>query len=93
MIEGILVLYRTRARSLFDLKVFVDTDADVRFIRRLQRDVAERGRTLESVIASTCQRCARPSPVHRTVEALRRRDRAARRDERTRTRMLVARVR
>ena len=37
-------------RRLMDVKVFVDTDADTRFIRRLQRDVAERGRTMESVI-------------------------------------------
>jgi uridine kinase len=50
VVEGILTLYEPDLRSLFDLKVFVDTDADVRFIRRLQRDVAERGRTIESVI-------------------------------------------
>lgn len=50
VVEGILVLYEPDLRALFDLKVFVDTDADVRFIRRLQRDVAERGRTPESVI-------------------------------------------
>jgi uridine kinase len=50
VVEGILTLYEPELRSLFDLKVFVDTDADVRFIRRLQRDVAERGRTIESVI-------------------------------------------
>ena len=37
-------------RGLMDIKVFVDTDADTRFIRRLRRDVAERGRTMESVI-------------------------------------------
>ena len=37
-------------RELMDIKVFVDTDADTRFIRRLQRDIAERGRTMESVI-------------------------------------------
>lgn len=51
VVEGILTLYEPELRTLFDLKVFVDTDADVRFIRRLQRDVAERGRTIESVIA------------------------------------------
>jgi len=50
VVEGILVLYEPELRELFDLKVFVDTDADVRFIRRLERDVADRGRTTESVI-------------------------------------------
>jgi uridine kinase len=49
-LEGILVLYEAELRELFDLKVYVDTDADIRFIRRLERDVAERGRTPESVI-------------------------------------------
>jgi uridine kinase len=51
VLEGILVLYPPELRDLMRLKVFVDTDADVRFIRRLQRDVAERGRTPESVMA------------------------------------------
>lgn len=51
VVEGILVLYEPELRDAFHLKVFVDTDADVRFIRRLQRDVAERGRTVDSVIA------------------------------------------
>jgi uridine kinase len=37
-------------RDLFDIKVFVDTDADIRFIRRMERDIAERGRTRESVV-------------------------------------------
>ena len=50
IVEGILVLYEQRLRERFHLKVFVDTDADIRFIRRLQRDVAERGRTPESII-------------------------------------------
>lgn len=50
VVEGILVLYEARLREIFDLKVFVDADADVRFIRRLERDVRERGRTPESVI-------------------------------------------
>lgn len=49
-IEGILVLYERELRELFDLKVYVDTDADIRFIRRLERDVAERGRTASNVI-------------------------------------------
>lgn len=50
VVEGILVLYEPELRDLFDLRVFVDTDADVRLIRRLERDVAERGRTLASVL-------------------------------------------
>jgi len=50
VVDGILVLYDRALRERFDLKIFVDTAADVRLIRRLQRDVAERGRTTESVI-------------------------------------------
>ncbi len=50
VVEGILVLWDAELRALMDLKVFVDADPDVRFIRRLSRDVAERGRTTESVI-------------------------------------------
>jgi len=50
IIEGILIFADAPLRDLMDIKVFVDTDADTRFIRRLQRDVAERGRTMESVI-------------------------------------------
>jgi uridine kinase len=50
IVEGILVLSDARLRGLMDVKLFVDTDPDVRFIRRLMRDVKERGRTLESVI-------------------------------------------
>ena len=48
--EGILALYDANLRDLYDLKVFVDTDADLRFIRRLQRDVVARGRTHDSII-------------------------------------------
>jgi uridine kinase len=51
VVEGILVLWEPTLRERFDLKVFLDTDADIRFIRRLQRDVAERGRSYESVIS------------------------------------------
>ena len=51
VVEGILVLYDPPLRDRFDLKVFVDTDADIRLIRRLARDVAERGRTPESIVA------------------------------------------
>lgn len=50
IVEGILVFTDPALRDLMDIKVFVDTDSDTRFIRRLQRDVAERGRTMESVI-------------------------------------------
>lgn len=50
LIEGILIFADRALRELFDIKIFVDTDADIRFIRRLQRDIAERGRTVESVI-------------------------------------------
>jgi len=50
LVEGILIFAETQLRELFDIKIFVDTDADLRFIRRLRRDIAERGRTAESVI-------------------------------------------
>jgi uridine kinase len=50
IVEGILVFTDADLRALMDLKVFVDTDADTRFIRRLERDVAHRGRTMASVI-------------------------------------------
>ncbi|KHE70629.1 uridine kinase [Halobacillus sp. BBL2006] len=50
IVEGILVLEDERLRDLMDIKVFVDTDADVRIIRRMLRDINERGRTLDSVI-------------------------------------------
>ncbi|MFD1038567.1 uridine kinase [Virgibacillus byunsanensis] len=50
ILEGILILEDPRLVDLMDIKVFVDTDADVRIIRRLLRDIKERGRTLDSVI-------------------------------------------
>ena len=50
LVEGILIFSDPDLRELFDIKIFVDTDADLRFIRRLQRDIKERGRTAESVI-------------------------------------------
>ncbi len=50
LVEGILILAEPVLRELFDMKIYVDTDADLRFIRRLERDVAERGRTPQSVI-------------------------------------------
>ncbi|MFW5814815.1 MAG: uridine kinase [Spirochaetota bacterium] len=48
--EGILIYFDARLRDLIDLKLFVDTPDDIRFIRRLQRDVKERGRTVDSVV-------------------------------------------
>lgn len=50
VVEGILVLWERRLRERFDLKIFVDTPADLRLIRRLRRDVAERGRTTDSIL-------------------------------------------
>ena len=50
LVEGILIYTEAKLRSLFDVKIFVDTDPDLRFIRRLERDIHERGRTTESVI-------------------------------------------
>ena len=50
IVEGILIFENKQLRDLMDIKIFVDTDADVRLCRRIRRDVRERGRTLESVI-------------------------------------------
>lgn len=50
ILEGILVLEDERIRKLADIKIFVEADDDLRFIRRLKRDTSERGRTIESVI-------------------------------------------
>ncbi len=50
LVEGILIFAEPELRQLMDIRIFVDTDADLRVIRRLQRDVTERGRTVESVI-------------------------------------------
>lgn len=50
IVEGILIFAEPRLLELMDIKVFVDTPDDIRFIRRLQRDLAERGRTIDSVI-------------------------------------------
>lgn len=50
LVEGILIFALAEIRDLLDIKIFVDTDPDVRFIRRLNRDMTERGRTLESVV-------------------------------------------
>ncbi len=50
LVEGILIFSEKELRNQLDIKIFVDTDADIRFIRRLKRDIEERGRTAESVI-------------------------------------------
>jgi len=50
IIEGIMILEDKRLRDLMDIKIYVDTDEDVRVIRRIIRDIKERGRTLDSVI-------------------------------------------
>ena len=50
LIDGILIFTNRELRELMDIKIYVDTDADIRFIRRLERDMNERGRSLESVI-------------------------------------------
>ncbi len=49
IVEGILVFVEPALRELFDVKIYIDTDADVRFIRRLRRDLEDRGRSVESV--------------------------------------------
>jgi uridine kinase len=61
LVEGILVLVEPELRKLFDVKLYVDSDADVRFIRRLRRDIEERGRTVESVCE---QYLATVRPMH-----------------------------
>lgn len=50
LIEGILVLAHQQLRDMMDIKIFVDTDSDIRLIRRISRDVGERGRSIESVV-------------------------------------------
>ncbi|HCS38146.1 MAG TPA: uridine kinase [Anaerolineaceae bacterium] len=50
LVEGILIFADASLRELFDVKIFVDTDSDIRFIRRLDRDITERGRTTENVV-------------------------------------------
>jgi uridine kinase len=51
LVEGILIFAEPELRELFDVKIFVDTDADLRFIRRLQRDLSERGRSIDRVVS------------------------------------------
>lgn len=61
IIEGILLFENKTLRDMMDIKIFVDADADIRFIRRLLRDVQERGRTLDSVVE---QYCTTVKPMH-----------------------------
>ena len=61
LIEGILIFVEPALRDLCDVKLFVDTDSDIRFIRRLQRDISERGRTADSVVK---QYLATVRPMH-----------------------------
>ena len=61
IVDGILIFENKELRDLMDIKIFVDTDADIRFIRRLLRDVEQRGRTLNSVVS---QYCATVKPMH-----------------------------
>ena len=61
LVEGILIFVEKELRDLMDVRIFVDTDADVRLIRRLRRDIAERGRTLDSVVQ---QYMATVRPMH-----------------------------
>jgi uridine kinase len=55
LVEGILIFSDPALRELFDIKIFVDTDPDLRVIRRLRRDLTERGRTLDSVVSQYLQ--------------------------------------
>jgi uridine kinase len=61
IVEGILIFAEPELRRLFDVKIFVDTDSDIRFIRRLERDINERGRTTETVVH---QYLATVRPMH-----------------------------
>lgn len=61
LVEGILIFADRVLRRTMDVKIYVDTDPDIRFIRRLERDIAERGRTMESVIQ---QYLATVRPMH-----------------------------
>jgi uridine kinase len=61
LVEGILIFAERSLRELMDIRIFVDTDADIRFIRRLHRDIFERGRSLESVVE---QYLATVRPMH-----------------------------
>lgn len=60
LVEGILIFVEKKLRQLFDMKLYVDTDQDICFIRRLRRDIVERGRTMDSVVNQYLQ-MVRPS--------------------------------
>ncbi len=61
LVEGILIFVEKSLRELLDMRIYVDTDADIRFIRRLQRDMIERGRSLDSIVK---QYMATVRPMH-----------------------------
>jgi uridine kinase len=63
IVEGIMVLYEPKLRDLLDIKIYVETDTDIRFIRRLKRDIFERGRAIDNVI-NQYMRTVRP--MHET---------------------------
>ncbi len=63
IVEGIMVLYEPKLREMLDIKIFVDTDADIRFIRRMKRDIYKRGRALDNV---TDQYMQTVRPMHET---------------------------
>jgi uridine kinase len=73
LVEGILIFTEPALRELMDMRIFVDTDADIRFIRRLRRDMVERGRSLDSIVQ---QYLGTVRPMHhgvcRAEQALRR---------------------
>jgi uridine kinase len=87
ILEGILILAEEPLRRLMDIKLFIDTDSDVRILRRLRRDLKERGRSFESVERQYLS-SVRPdaSRVRGAVQALRRSHRARGRGERGRPR-------
>lgn len=61
LVEGILIFVEKELRELLDMRIYVDTDADIRFIRRLRRDMIERGRSLDSIVK---QYMATVRPMH-----------------------------
>ena len=61
IVDGILIFENKELRDMIDIKIFVDTEADIRFIRRLLRDVEDRGRSLNSVVS---QYCTTVKPMH-----------------------------
>lgn len=63
LVEGILIFAEAALRDLLDVRIYVETDADIRFIRRLRRDIAERGRTMESVMEQYLK-TVRPMHTH-----------------------------